>query len=68
MLDPEDVFLTALALAKMVRQEYGSDISLSYIASVWGYGAGVTSEEIQAVLGIEKHLDREIREQQETRT
>lgn len=60
MLDPTSLYLTALALAKMVRLEYGSDLTLSHIVVTWGIDAGVTSEEVLAVRRAQEYLDREI--------
>ena len=44
----------AHALAQLVRDEYGADLTLAYIAQTWG--VGITDEQVSALVALEAAL------------
>lgn len=61
MSTESDLFLAALALGKMVIEEFPKDMTLAGILGTWGAQAYVTPEEVEAVRRVEKYIRAEWR-------
>ena len=59
MSTESDLFLAALALGKMVIEEFPKDMTLAEIIDTWGARAYVTPEEVEAVRRVEKYIHAE---------